>query len=317
MNRSIVNESGRQESGRQESGTAEPGTERSGAERRSGGRAGGSALIDWPIPEPALPAAVHPVLADAARAASAAYGAARRRHTRAELGTEVAMGADGTPTMLLDRLVEEAVADVAHRHGVNLLSEEAGFVDNSSAVTMVVDPVDGSSNAATGVPLSCFAGVLAIDGVGTEAVTTWLDTGRAWHAVAGTPTPFRTTGRTSLTGAEVCLLRPRPETVRTWQRVALRAGRVRVLSTTCLEAVLVAEGSIDAFADVGAGVHRIMDLAAAMVIVPAAGGVVVDALGRPLELNPDLSLRWSGIVAATEELAGELIDEIGAADTTD
>ncbi|MBB5906232.1 inositol monophosphatase family protein [Actinoalloteichus hymeniacidonis] len=270
-----------------------------------------STLIDWPVPEPALPEAVHPALADAARAASTAYGLARHRHTRVELAAEVAMGADGTPTMLVDRLVEDAIAESAHRNGVNLLSEETGFVDNGSAMTLVVDPVDGSANAASGVPLSCFAGVLAVDGVPTEALTTWLDTGRAWHALAGQPTPFRTSGRTELDGAAVSLLRPKPNTVEVWQRVALRAGRVRVLSTTCLEAVLVAEGSIDAFADVGSRAHRIMDLAAAMVTVPAAGGVVLDAHGDPLELDHDLNRRWSGVVAASRELAEELIEEIG------
>ena len=49
-----------------------------------------------------------------------------------------------------------------------------------------------------------------------------------------------------------------------------------------------------------------MDLAAAMVLVPAAGGAVIDAAGRPLEIDTDLSRRWSGVVAATPALAEEL-----------
>jgi myo-inositol-1(or 4)-monophosphatase len=53
-----------------------------------------------------------------------------------------------------------------------------------------------------------------------------------------------------------------------------------------------------------------MDLAAAMVMVPAAGGAVLDARGRPLELDPDLTRRWSGVVAATRELAEELVDTL-------
>ncbi|GAA2329157.1 hypothetical protein [Streptomyces violaceusniger] len=43
------------------------------------------------------------------------------------------------------------------------------------------------ANAASGVPLSAFAGVIAVDGVPTEALTSWLDTGRCWHTVAGQP----------------------------------------------------------------------------------------------------------------------------------
>jgi myo-inositol-1(or 4)-monophosphatase len=266
--------------------------------------------IGWPVPEPEVPAGTHPALADAVRAAAAAFGAARRQYDRAALAEKVQMGADGTPTMRLDILVDTAVAEVAEKHRVNLLSEEIGVIDNGSPVTLVVDPVDGTANAAAGVPLSAFAGVVAVDGVATEALTCWFDTGRCWHAVAGRPTAYRTTGRTALDGAAVSLLRPHGPDDGAWWRVARRAARVRILSTSCLEAALVAEGSTDAFADAGSDTHRIMDLAAAMVMVPAAGGAVLDVRGRPLEIDPDLSRRWSGVVAATRELAEELVDAL-------
>lgn len=265
-----------------------------------------STKIDWPVPEPALPTAVHPALAAAAKAASSAYARARREHTRAELAEEVAEGADGTPTMLVDRIVEDAIAEAAAEHKVNLLSEEAGLVDNGSAVTLVVDPMDGSANAAAGVPLCCFGGVVAVDGTATEALTTWLDTGRAWHAVAGRPTPYRTSGSTRAAGAAVSLLRPKENNAEPWWRVAQAVGRIRILSSTVLEAALVAEGSVDAFCDPGSDTHRIVDLAAALVTVPAAGGAVLDTRGRPLELDPDLTRRWSGVVAASRPLAEEL-----------
>ncbi|WP_245931153.1 inositol monophosphatase family protein [Actinokineospora auranticolor] len=267
-------------------------------------------LIPWPVPEPQLAQATHPVLADAARAAAAAYREARRLHTRPQLAEELAMGADGTPTMRVDSIVEDAIAESAQRHGVNLLSEEAGFVDCGSATTLVIDPLDGSSNAASGVPLSCFAGVLARDSIATEALTVWLDTGRSWWARAGQSTPYRTSGRTTLDGAAVCLLRPKPHARDEWLRVADRAGRLRILGTTCLESVLVAEGSVDAFADPGSDTLRIVDLAAAMVTVPAAGGAVVDARGRTLEFDPDLTRRWSGIAAATPRLADEVAETV-------
>lgn len=268
------------------------------------------ARINWPVAEPALPPHTHPALAEAARAAATAYRAARHQHSRAELAEKVAQGADDTPTMRVDALVEDAIAEAAQRHGVNLLSEEAGFIDHGSAVTLVVDPMDGSANAAAGVPLCCFAGVVAEDGVASEALTVWLDTGRSWWARAGEPAPYRTSGRTSLTGAAVCLLRPKDNSREAWLRVAARVSRVRTLATTCLETALVAEGSVDAFADPGSDTHRIVDLAAAMVTVPAAGGVLLDVHGRPLEFDPDLTRRWSGVAAATPELGDELIATI-------
>jgi myo-inositol-1(or 4)-monophosphatase len=263
-------------------------------------------MITWPVPEPVLPEAVDPVLAEATRAATAAFRRARERFDREELAEKVQMGADGTPTMRLDILVDTAIAEVINRHRVNLLSEEIGVIDNGSATTLVTDPVDGTANAAAGVPLSAFAAAVCRDGVLTESLTCWLDTGRCWHAVAGVPVPFRTTGRTALDGAAVSLLRPHGTDSAAWWRVAGQAGRVRILSSSCLEAALVAEGSTDAFADAGSDTHRLVDLAAAMVLVPAAGGTVIDARGRPIEIDSDLSRRWSGVVAASPALAEEL-----------
>jgi myo-inositol-1(or 4)-monophosphatase len=263
-------------------------------------------MIPWPVPEPTIPPDTHPVLAAAARAATEAFGAARARFGRAALRESQGMGADGTPTMLVDRLVEDAIAETAERFGVNLLSEEIGTIDNGSALTLVVDPVDGSANAAAGVPLSAFAAALAVDSRPVESLTCWLDTGRSWHATSTAATPYRTSGRTTLDGAAVSLLRPRARIRDPWWRIAERAARIRILSTTCLEAALVAEGSTDAFADAGSDTHRIVDLAAAMVMLPAAGGVVLDAYDRPLELDPDLTRRWSGVIAATPALGEQI-----------
>jgi myo-inositol-1(or 4)-monophosphatase len=243
-----------------------------------------SQMIDWPVPAAQIPSAASPVLAAATQAAVGAFRAARASYDRAGLAQIVQMGADGTASMRLDVLVESAVADVATAHRVNLLSEEIGFIDNGSALTLVVDPVDGTANAAAGVPLCAFAAALVLDGTPVEALT-------------------------ALDGAAVSMLRPHPRNpaaAAAWWRVASRAARVRILSTTCLEATLVAEGSTDAFADAGTDTHRIVDLAAAMVIVPAAGGVVLDASGRPLEIDLDLTRRWSGVIAATPELGEEL-----------
>jgi myo-inositol-1(or 4)-monophosphatase len=270
-------------------------------------------MITWPVPTPGLPGGVYAPLADAARAAATAYGSARAQYTRSELAEVVDMGADGTPTMRVDALVEGAILESVTRDRVNLLSEEIGFVDHGSAVTLVIDPMDGSANAAMGVPLSCFAGAVFRDGVATEALTVWLDTGRAWWAVAGSATAYRTTGRTTVDGSSIAMLRPKDNSMSSWLRVANRVDRVRVLSTTCLEAALVAEGSMDAFVDPGSDTHRIMDLAAAMVTLPAAGGVVLDARGRPLEFDLDLTRRWSGIAAATRQLADELAEIVTAA----
>lgn len=264
----------------------------------------------WPAPEPYGLEGVHPALVDSCLAAAAAAASAWDNYHRDQLAEEVRIGADGTPTMLIDQLVEDAIVDQVGKHRINLLSEEVGYLDHGSALTLVVDPLDGSANAAAGVPLSCFSALLLDDGRPLEALTCWLETGRTIHARAGEPVAYATSGATALAGRALSLLRPktgpRGDNTRTWLNLVDRAARVRILSTSCLEAMLVADGATDAFADAGSDTHRIVDLAAAMMIVPAAGGYVCDAFGRTLEFSTDLTLRYSGVVAASQELAEEI-----------
>ncbi len=252
---------------------------------------------------------LHPALEAAAAAALRARNDAVARFGRDELGAAVAEGADGTPTMRIDTIVETAILEAVEPHRVNVLSEEAGFIDAGSAVTLVVDPLDGSANAAAGVPLSCYAAAIAVDHEFVESLTLWLETGWRWGARVGDPVPFTTSGCTQLDGAAVSMLRPHmrnPVARDAWWRVAERAARVRILSTSALEACLVAQGSVDVFADARSDTHRLVDLAAALVLLPPAGGAVVDALGRPIELDVDLTRRWSGVVAATPALADDM-----------
>lgn len=251
------------------------------------------------------------VLAVVCRSADEAYREARSAHSRQQLAAVVADGADGTPTMRIDVLVESAIVEAVAELGVNVLSEEVGFIDKGSALTVVVDPVDGSANAAAGVPVCAVSAAMAVDdGRFVEAATHLLGTDLVWSAAVGQPRGLQTSGRVSLPGSDISLLRPRPETTPAWNRLAAVADRVRVLGCSTLDAALVASGAVDSFVDPGGDVHRLVDLAAAAVLVPAAGGVVTDVHGRPLELDLDLTRRWSGVVAATPELAEAVVDTV-------
>ena len=257
-----------------------------------------------------VPTGLHPVLSEAAVAARYALSDAHRRFNRIALEESQGLGADGTQTMRVDAIVEEVILRIAESHGVNVLSEEVGYIDRGSAVTLVVDPLDGSANAAADVPLSCFSAAIAIDDDLTQAMTMWLETGRVWAGTADGDVciggPWRTTGRTALPGAAVSLLRPHPHTRQAWWAVTERAARIRILGSTALEAMLVLQGSTDGFADAASDTHRLVDLVAAAVLLPLAGGAVIDLEDRPIVFDTDLTRRWSGIVAATPTLAREI-----------
>src|SRR4030042_506314 len=71
-----------------------------------------------------------------------------------KLGTSIGIGADGTPTKYIDKLAEDVALALLKKSDlkVNLLSEEAGFVDYGGKYTFVLDPVDGTRNAYRGIP---------------------------------------------------------------------------------------------------------------------------------------------------------------------
>ena len=71
-----------------------------------------------------------------------------------DLSAEMGIGADGTPTQKIDRIAEEAILETLNEHGnpLNVLSEEADFIDNGAEQTLVIDPIDGTYNALAGIP---------------------------------------------------------------------------------------------------------------------------------------------------------------------
>jgi myo-inositol-1(or 4)-monophosphatase len=255
----------------------------------------------------AISASIAEMLSEASHAAWRAYRHAMGTMSLEERRRTVGEGADGTETFLLDVVVENPVLDVLERHGVNVLSEEVGWIDRGSAVTVVLDPVDGTANAAAGVPISAFAAAAVIDDVIEESRILWFDTGREWSASRRDARPLTVSSQQTVSGASISLLRPRPETTPAWSRLAAAASRVRVLGSSVVEATLVADGAIDLFCDPGGDVHRIVDIAASKLLVEQSGGCVLDLHGRPFVFAPDLRLRWSGVVAASPRLADEAI----------
>lgn len=264
---------------------------------------------------------LHPALTDAAASARAALADALTSYTRAQLEAHDGIGADGTPTMRVDTLVEHRILEELTRHRVNVLSEEAGFLDHGSTCTVVLDPVDGSANAAAGVPLCALSAGLAVDGDFRQALTCWLHTGDTWHATVDEGTygpggkPVRPSAATRLDAAAVSLLRPHTATAAgaAWWEVTRSARRIRVLSCSTVDIALVASGAIDAFADPGSDTHRLVDLAAGVVFARAGGFVLRDLHDRPITFTTDLTQRWSGIAAATQQLADELTTTIHTA----
>lgn len=106
-----------------------------------------------------------------------------------DIGRQVCIGADGTPTDEIDKIAENAVLRyiAANDIKLNVLSEEIGFVDNGGTETLVLDPIDGSNNSIAGIPLYTVSLAIGTDSLGSihTALVRNLVTGEEFSAEKG------------------------------------------------------------------------------------------------------------------------------------
>ena len=89
----------------------------------------------------------------------------------------------------IDKTAEDAILNAVDDLDlkVNILSEEAGYIDRGYSETLVVDPVDGTHNATLGLPfytVSLAVGKNSLQGI-TQAVVKNLVTGDVYTAEKG------------------------------------------------------------------------------------------------------------------------------------
>ncbi|MGP8077943.1 MAG: inositol monophosphatase family protein [Thermoplasmata archaeon] len=231
----------------------------------------------------------------------------------------VAVSAGGTPTEEIDRLAEREVLRTLEAEGVdwNVVSEEIGTVARGGSRTLVVDPIDGTSNSLRQMPFSTVSlalGAGALDGIDVGLVRD-LDRGTTYWAERGTGAfrdgrPIRTRSRRPK--GEIVFLNLGRRAGERSTRLASTVRRVRSLGCASLEMMMVAQGSADAylFENRDASLNlRVTDIAAAYRILLEAGGGLSTADGRSLGALPlDLDQRTSVFAWGDAELGRAFAD---------
>jgi fructose-1,6-bisphosphatase/inositol monophosphatase family enzyme len=233
-------------------------------------------------------------------------------------GATVGMGADGTPTKWIDELAEKVLLEEVQKGGLdaNVLSEEAGFVDREGKQLLVADPVDGTHNAARGIPFYCVSLALARDRLHdvSEGVVVNAANGDVYHALRGkgatlNGTPIRV--RPYKTGYETMSIYMGPEAPEAAFELAKMPRRVRGLGAAALEISLVAAGALDAYVQWGNPL-RCTDIAAGALILREAGGELHDYAGAVLDMPLNSSARRDVTATGTADLAQRIQDHIRA-----
>src|SRR5437879_8231906 len=194
-------------------------------------------------------------------------------------------GADSAPSARIDRRAEETVLQGLDYEGaaLNVLSEEAGYIERGGKATLVLDPIDGTHNAIRGVPaysVSLAIGHERLSDV-QEALVRDLVSGATYYAAKGggaflnaRPIRVRPVDLEDLVFSVYLGTQAAPDAARS----ASQARRVRALGAARVDRCLVARRAPDLYymhSKLTETKLRAVDIAGGVLIVREAGGLVL------------------------------------------
>lgn len=204
----------------------------------------------------------------------------------------------------IDVSADEIALRQLHAAGFAVLSEESGHTNAGGELLVVVDPIDGSTNASAGLPWFGTS-LCAVDGFGPLAsLVVNQATGTSWHAVRGQgafrdgvaikPSSVERVGDAFITVSGL------PARNFGWRQF-------RCYGAAALDICAVADGTFDAFVDLSVDAHGVWDYLGALLICQEAGGVITDVANRDLVVR-DHAARRTPIAASTPALLTELVN---------
>jgi myo-inositol-1(or 4)-monophosphatase len=202
-----------------------------------------------------------------------------------------------------DLRADEVAVERLLAAGLGVLSEESGLHHPEREMVVVLDPLDGSTNAAHGVPWYATS-LCAVDADGPcAAVVLDLAGGRRYVAVRGEGAtrdgdPISPSPVTDLADAVVGLsgLPPRH----------LGWRQFRALGAAALDLCAVADGTLDGYVDCSVDAHGPWDYLGGLLVCREAGAVIDDPADRDLVVV-EHGARRTPVAAATLPLLESLV----------
>ena len=239
--------------------------------------------------------------------------------------TGLGIGAFGDLTYAIDRAAEESILKVLRKRipDACIVTEETGIInDRSGEVTILVDPIDGSTNATHSVPLFSTAIAIAegtrFQDVVAAGVMDFVHNEEFLGSREGLVTlngnSVIPSSNSDLSSAYLSLnskaFSVRGKELLSLQRLLTKTRYPRSLGSAALETAYVAAGRIDAYMDL-TGTLRLFDCIPSIYLTLRAGGFV-KCIGSRIE---DLDLRKKSnlgfIATGTEALARTMLRILG------
>jgi fructose-1,6-bisphosphatase/inositol monophosphatase family enzyme len=223
----------------------------------------------------------------------------------ATLGALDDWGLAGTrPGQYHSDLAADAVAvEILTGYGLGVLSEESGRHHAERDVTVVIDPLDGSTNASRRIPWFATS-LCAVDARGPVAgIVVNLIDGTRFEAVRG---EGATANGMPLTPSRRTAMRESLVALSGYPARHLGWYQFRALGAAALDLCAVAAGVVDAYVDCSRDAHGPWDYLGGLLVCQEAGAYVVDGQGRDLVVL-DHDARRTPVAAGTEALLQEAV----------
>ena len=202
-----------------------------------------------------------------------------------------------------DVLADNVALELLDRANVGVLSEESGLTRADNEIVVIIDPVDGSTNASRDIPWYATS-LAAVDADGLRAALVVNQaTGTRFSAIRG--------GGAFKDGERIT-----PSNCPSWSRAIvglsglpprwLGWSQYRALGACALDLCAVACGTLDAYMDCSRDAHGVWDYAGGMLVCQEAGAAIVDAHGRDL-LAMDPSARRTPVAASSAAVLGDAV----------
>jgi myo-inositol-1(or 4)-monophosphatase len=214
----------------------------------------------------------------------------RRFMPRPGQATALGTGAAGDKTFPVDKRAEDLIISMLNASGepLTVISEEAGILDiHGGGARVVIDPIDGSKNAISGLPFFCTSIAVAsgdrISDVTLSYVVSlvsgdefWAEKGRGAF-LNGSPIGTQGDDVFALVAYEA--QSPGKDIPRIGPLLGA-ARKTRCFGATALDLSYLAMGAISVF--ICPSPSRSFDFAGGLLIVREAGGVVTDTEGNDI-----------------------------------
>lgn len=193
--------------------------------------------------------------------------------------------------------------------GVAVVSEETGVHASDRSIVVVVDPVDGSTNAGCHLPYYNTS-LAAVDDDGLlAALVREHPTGRSFAAIRGMGAYC---AGQRITASHVTSMDQAIVAFNDLPPARLGWRQFRVMGATALDLANVASSAFDAFGDASAAGNSPWDYLAGVLLVREAGGITWDLDGQEL-VTIEHGAKRRVFAAGNQQLADQLHDRFVAA----